>query len=429
MFFKTSRLGAFVLALGMANPPQVEAQEAAFAAAIKDLASTPGPAAKAKARMQAALAEWDRQIQALEASAAPSGEPFERHLALGLAYRRRGRQADALGQFDTAATLRPGSSDVHVLRGLTLEASGRMAEAGQAFHAAWTSDSGNPVKASLVLSRTADLNAADRGKALDALRQALGRILSGNSNPAETSFLTLDPVPDTLSRTPIVGSGAVARVFAHLAAGRLDEAVAAFGEESASAVDASTFERGRIAETEGRFADAAREYTSALAATLAGRHALYVGIGRLAQVQGQTDAAVDAFTQAVRLSPNDPLLRRELAAALVAAGRTDEAFAELVAALLIAPDNAEALAALADLYVDSDRPHEAIPVLRRVLTIRPTRYQTHYTLAVALSRAGHAEEAAREFERFERLSREALDARRRSVVGEPAPPEPPRGNR
>jgi Flp pilus assembly protein TadD len=122
----------------------------------------------------------------------------------------------------------------------------------------------------------------------------------------------------------------------------------------------------------------------------------------------------------VRLSPNYPLLRRSGAAAYGAAGRADDAFAELVAALLIAPDDVDILAAVAQIYLDSDRPGDAIPVLQRVLALRANRYQTHYALAVALSRAGRTEEAAREFQQFERLSREAIEGRRREVAGKPA---------
>jgi hypothetical protein len=49
------------------------------------------------------------------------------------------------------------------------------------------------------------------------------------------------------------------------------------------------------------------------------------------------------------------------------------------------------------------------------------RLETHYALAVALSRAGRPEQAARQFERFERLSRERLERRRREVSGQAAP--------
>jgi tetratricopeptide (TPR) repeat protein len=433
MFLRTIPVAAWAFASCLALAPRpAGAQESVFAAAVRELAANPDQPAAARLKMQAALTEWDRQIEGLEAPHRPArGESFERHLAVGLAYRSRGRLDDALRQFDAAAALNAGASDVHVLRGLTLEAAARREDAGRAFHAAWRRDPDNPVKAYLVLGRTDDLDAADRKRTLDVLRKAFHRVLAGDHRPAATPFLTLDLVPDALSRTPIVGEGALAGVFARLAEGRLNEAIAAFDEGNLPVAlrgpapqGTSALARGRAAEAEGRFGDARREYAVALAGTLAGRHALYVGIGRLAQVQGEADAAIEAFDQAVRLSPNAPVVHRELAAAYLAAGRADDAFAELVAALLIAPDDADALAAVGQLYLDTDREAEAIPVLQRVLTVRADRYETHYALAVALSRAGRTGEAAREFERFERLSRQALEDRRRAVAGEPGPVSP-----
>jgi Flp pilus assembly protein TadD len=120
----------------------------------------------------------------------------------------------------------------------------------------------------------------------------------------------------------------------------------------------------------------------------------------------------------VRLSPNNPVLRREFAGAFVATGRFDDAFAEFVAALLIAPDDADVLAAVGQMLLDTDRAGDAIAPLRRALAVKTDRYQTHYALAVALSRAGQADEAAREFERFERLNRQALEERRRVAAGQ-----------
>ena len=419
---------------GVARP--VEAQEAAFLAVVGDLAAT--PEGVAHDRMTASLAEWDRQLDALEAqltsqASGPGSErTFQRHIDLAVAYRRRGRLDAALRHFDAAASVQPANSDVHVLRALTLEAAGNIVEASQAFRAAWLREVASPVKAYLVLQRTRNVETGDRDRARDTLRAAYDRLLSGGQrSPAQSSpdqpspaapFLTLDLVPDAFSPTPIAGEARLARVFSRLAAGRLDEAAAALMDRgSSSSPDDSALARiarGQTAEREGRLSDARREYVAALDGTLAGRHALYVGIARLAQVEGELDAAVDAFAHAVRLSPNNPVLRREFAAALVAADRFDEAFAELVAALLIAPGDADVLAAIGQMFLDTDRATEAIAPLRRALAMKADRYETHYALAVALSRAGQADEAAREFERFERLSRQALQDRRRVMTGQ-----------
>lgn len=395
-----------------------EAQESALLAAVQELTAAPAQAAKLRLRMEAALAEWDRQIQALEAA------PSRDHLRLGLAYHRRGRFADAIRAFDAASAQDPRAPDPHLLRALALDATGRAGDASRAFVDAWTRDPDNAIAASLVLQR-ATLDIADRARAIAVLEQALQRVVAGRGRPDAAPFVTLSLIPDTVARTPLIGAGMMSGVYAHLAAGRLDEAVAALENASVPAASArpdgtegSPLERGQAAEAEGRLADAAREYARAIDAAMAGRHALYVGLGRLAQVQGDTGAAIEAFTHAVRLSPNDVLLRRELAAAHIAAGRTDDAFAELVAALLIAPENADTLAAVGQLYLDTDRAAAAIPVLQRALAVRADRYATHYALATAFARSGQTAEAAREFDTFERLNKQALDARRRTVAGD-----------
>lgn len=418
MGLKTISLAAltFVALAGTTRP--VEAQESTFLSVVRDLATTRGSLSVAHDRMAAALAEWDRQIGSLQTQS----DTFQRHVDLGLMYRRRGRLEESLRQFDAAAALQPGASDVQLLRALTLEAAGNSDEIGRAYLAAWVRDVASPIKAYLVLRRAREIDTATEQRVRNTLRDAYGRILSGDHRQQSPPFLTLELVPDGSSPTPIAGDARLAGVFARLAAGRLDDAAAALkdGGPATGADDSAVarIARGGTAEREGRLADARREYAAALEGTLSGRHALYVGIARLAQVDGDLDAAVDAFDHAVRLSPNDPVLRREFAGAFVAAGRFDEAFAEFVATLLIVPNDAEVLAAVGQMFLDTDRAGDAIAPLRRALAVKADRYATHYALAVALTRAGRTDEATREFEAFDRLSRQAMAERRRVMAGQ-----------
>ena len=429
MGLKTCGFASWALALWIvftARP--AGAQESAFLDLVRDLATPSTAIAITGDRMAAALAEWDRQIARLTAHVEPKGDrsnrerAFQLQIELGLAYRRRGRLDEALRHFDDAAALRPDASDLQVLRALTLEAAGDIDKAKRAYQAAWVRDVASPVKAYLVLRRTQASESADGERARKVLRDAYVKMLSGERRRQAAPFLTLDLVPDTFSPTPIAGEARLARVFGRIAAGRLDEAATALkGVGSATNPDDSALSRiarGRTAEREGRLSEARREYAAALDGTLAGRHALYVGIARLAQVEGEFDAAIDAFEHAVQLSPNNPGLRRELAAAFVAADRSEDAFAELVAALLIAPDDADVLAAIGQMFLDTRRAAEAIAPLRRALAVKASRYETHYALAIALSRADRMEDAAREFEQFERLSRQALEERRRIMAGQ-----------
>ena len=424
--------------------PRAEAQATPFLEAVRELAATATASGlseaddlvrrrtAALARIKTALVEWDRSITALENSVdrqreASNNRVFQLRVELGLAYRQRGRLEDAVKEFDAAAAAQPGASDVHVLRALTLEAAGKSSDAGRAFRTAWLRDATNPVKAYLALTGQSTLDADERARARQTLRAAFDRMLTEPKPAPAVTFLVLDVVPDSLSRTPVVGDAIMAGVFARLADGKLDDALAAFSASSGLAArsDADSpsadFERGRAEEIQGRQADARRAYTAALAGTLTGRHLLYVAIGRLAQVEGDLDAAIEAFGHAVRLHPNDPVIHRELAGAYAAAGRIDDAFADLVAALLLDPRDAEAMAAVGQLFLDTDRAADAVSVLSKAVKMNADRLETHYALAVALSRAGRPEQAARQFEQFERMSRETLERRRREVSGQTAP--------
>ena len=105
--------------------------------------------------MSAALAAWDREIEAAESELrrtpanAPPSIVAGRHVSLGRTYADRGRLADALAEFDAAGRLAPTRADVQVLRGLVLQEQGTPAEAIEAFRRARALDPGNPVTAVL----------------------------------------------------------------------------------------------------------------------------------------------------------------------------------------------------------------------------------------------------------------------------------------
>jgi tetratricopeptide (TPR) repeat protein len=327
--------------------------------------------------------------------------------------------ADAIREFDVGLALQPASPDLQVLRALTLEAMGRPDEAGQAFRAAWKLDVRDPVKAYYVAVRPG----ADRERARAVLTETYRRLAPGAAGPAATPFVTLGAIADNLSRTPVVGDHATANGFGLLAAGRFSDGAAALervdrAQQEPEDSPLAHLSRGQRDEAENRVADARREYRAALAGTLVGRSALLVGIARLAQVEGNLTAAIDALAQAARLNPNDPAIHRELAGAYAAQGDSDDAFAELMAALLIDPRDAQVHGAIGQLYIDAGRDADAVAAFTRALELMPGGYETRYALATALTRLGRTAEAAREFEAFERVRQEKLDERRRDIARE-----------
>ena len=218
-----------------------------------------------------------------------------------------------------------------------------------------------------------------------------------------------------------------------LGAGKYSDAVAAL-KRAGSRQDggdrgfsARHFARGQRDEAENRVADARREYQAALAGTLVGRSVLLVGIARLAQVEGDLAGAIDAFAQAVRLNPNDPNIRKELASAYAAEGRADDAFCELMAALLINRRDAQAHAAIGQLYLDAGRDAEAVAAFNRALELMPgplrnqvrPRDRAHATRPHRRSRT-----AARD---IRSLRREALEQRRRDIANDVEQEEALRG--
>jgi tetratricopeptide (TPR) repeat protein len=371
--------------------------------------------------MATALAEWDRGISAMETAAAPRG--YQQHIELAVAYRTRGRPADALREFDAAAALQPSASDVHVLRALTLEAVGRFEEAGTAFLTAWRRDTANPVKAYYVAMRRG-ISIADRDRARARLAETYRALPATSARSVTAPFVTLDAVPDNISPSPVVADDATAEGFALLGDGKYAEAATALKRAAHADGDRADdsplihFARAQRAEADNQVSEARRNYRAALTGAIAGRSVLLVAIARLAEVEGDAAGAIDALNQAVRLDPDDLNVRQELAAAYAAQGHTDEAFCELMAALFIDPRHAQTHASIGQLYLDAGRTTEAVTAFNRALELAPERYEIRYSLATAHARLGNAAEAERQLEIFDRLRREALEKRRRDIANE-----------
>jgi tetratricopeptide (TPR) repeat protein len=413
-------------------PVTVSAQQEAFVDAAQALARAAQPATagetdvvNAAARLTTALATWDDAIESQrarsshEVAVAPPARRFQLHVELGVSFSARGRLQDALHEFDAAADLQPSSSDVQLLRALTLESMGMSEAAGRAFQAAWTRDPGNAVKAYYVLQHPAQAGTDETERARAVLTHAYDALRTAAARPSNLPFVTLAAVPDTVWHTPVVGNARTGPAFALLAEGHYDEAVARLAQPAVGIARSSDpfqrFAQAQIDETENHPAAARAGYVAALTGALAGRSTIQVAIGRLAQVEGDAPAAIDAFARAVRLNPNDPTMRQELANAYASVGRVDDAFAELVAGLLVNPANASLHAAVGHLRLDAGDAVNAIPAFTRALDLRPDQYEVRNALATAFSRTGNTTAAAQQLELFERTRREMLERRRQDI--------------
>ena len=464
-----ARAAALALAALMSCPAQAYAQRQVFVEGLARLTAAlpdarPHGAVEIEAALDAmdrGLAAWDREIRELESRAAAArgaGPAPALRLALAGQYLERSRLEDALREIDEAIRADPRQADLHRLRGLVLDASGRARDAAGAFREAWSLDPGDPVRAYLAAASEAR---DDTGRDLEGARAVLQRVfeeaLTRDARPSSPPFWRIALVPDSAARAPVLPYDACASAYDLLARGRYREAIDAFRAASArgssgaleeererTAGARSLLDQARHAEAEvallslvrdfprsgvarwllgslydrlGLAAEARRAYEAAAAShPLAGRGALEAAIGRLAHAEGDFARALRAFENHVRLDPGNGAARRQLARVYLDHGRVADARAELAAALLIDPRDAAAHAAAGQLLVDEGRHDAAVRALHRALALDASLHDARYALGTALSRLGRADEARRELERFEQARRQGLDARRREIA-------------
>jgi tetratricopeptide (TPR) repeat protein len=94
-------------------------------------------------------------------------------------------------------------------------------------------------------------------------------------------------------------------------------------------------------------------------------------------------AAEDYFLQALRLRPDSAALHHDLANALFAQHRLEEAVHHLELAVALAPDLASAHRNLGNVLLQANRPARAAKHYRRALTLDPDSVETLYLLGLA----------------------------------------------
>jgi tetratricopeptide (TPR) repeat protein len=118
---------------------------------------------------------------------------------------------------------------------------------------------------------------------------------------------------------------------------------------------------------------------------------------------GRLDEAVSLWREALRLRPEDVLMRSNLARALLAKGQTEEAIAECREALRLAPADARSHSTLAKALRAQGRLAEARKHYERALELDPRYPEAHYRLAILLAEQGSFEEAVPHYREMLRL--------------------------
>jgi len=109
--------------------------------------------------------------------------------------------------------------------------------------------------------------------------------------------------------------------------------------------------------------------------------------------------AVRLWQDTAEKSPRKGRPINNLGVALEAAGRRPEAFRSLSRAVAVDPDYYKSYYNLADLYLVSDQPEKALPLLRTAIRLRPNFTEAYVDMGAALMRSGRFHEMTQFLER------------------------------
>ena len=354
--------------VGLVATQKYPARDAPFirASLVQDDASSMPLFAAAAYQKAYALIDQSAYVDALTALRSAiaddpliAGEPTPR-MAQGAAALRDGRLADARSHFTAEIAAQPQSSEAHRMTAVTYWA---------------TTEYDKSIEH---LEQAIRLKPAD-----ERPRVTLARVLTEAGQPARAEHTLVEAVQALPSSA-----------LAHWRLGRL------YGSTRRS--------QEAVLELE----------TAAGLSALAGKAQLYSEIGNLYLRVLNADAAVQAFSRWVRLTPNDALAHRARGRALLLEGRQHEAFIEFVAALLVSPEDPEAYLAIGQIHLAAARYPDAVLVLERAVAMKADDAEARYALGTALLRMGQQEAGTKQLEEFHRLQTLAVeDQRRRIDVG------------
>jgi tetratricopeptide (TPR) repeat protein len=185
--------------------------------------------------------------------------------------------------------------------------------------------------------------------------------------------------------------------------------VLALDPRSASAY----YTRGRLQQSEGRFADAEASYRHALA--IDGENArAHNNLGCVLQMQGRLDEAAASFRRALELDPSLPQAKQNLASIARDRGTLEEAAAGYRRAAAANPADSHVCNDLGNVYRELGMHAEALASFDEAIRRNPGNAQAHFSRSFELLLAGKYEEGFEEFEWRWRVK--GLNAPMRSFV-------------
>jgi tetratricopeptide (TPR) repeat protein len=292
------------------------------------------------------------------------------HLAAGQAFLQLGELDQALSILAQAVALAPHTAEIQAAYGLAAMRAGKFETAHAAYRQAAEIDSG-PTRARYLreagealwsLNRQAAAVALwQRALALAAhdqpLRARLGLALLQLGQPVEA----LEHLEHALRHNPRDTALARAAAQAALALDRLDHAAELL--------------QGAIELNPGD-ADAR------------------LMLGQVREQEGQLDAALNLYRQAARVAPGDGRHLAATATALARAARLPDAIKVMEEALRISPDSADVQQQAGELFLQVNRPTDAVRAFQHLTAARPGDGSAHLALARALAIAAESAERA-----------------------------------
>jgi tetratricopeptide (TPR) repeat protein len=358
---KATRLLFSLLLAALAVPSTAAAQRDGFLAAWVEFYQTLRGAygdegsqlAAQLEKMTAALAAWDREIRDAENQSQPrlKGAPpqtaLEVHAVLAALYLDRSRFDDAVREFETAISIDPSRAAFHRYTGLIALATGRPAEAADAFRSAWRLDPTDPQNAyRLIVYRS---NTTTRREVEEALATFAGieAELIRLGRPRSTSpFRTTQAIDDDAGGAMGFVAPPYTRGFSLLRRGRYDDGLVAL--RAAVAADPLVTDAASRSEPMMQASAALRqglvdtaidrlETAVARAGNSSEAHRL---LGTAYGLRGDIARSVQHLRDAVRLNPRDERSWIALAHTLEDTGERADAAATLRAAIAALPDSA-----------------------------------------------------------------------------------------
>jgi tetratricopeptide (TPR) repeat protein len=126
--------------------------------------------------------------------------------------------------------------------------------------------------------------------------------------------------------------------------------------------------------------------------------------------QDKLPEAVEAFTEAMKMNPEDEDVHYNLGLAFARLGKFDESIKQYQEALRILPDYVEAHNNLGNVLMRAGRTGEAIPHFEAALKIMPDYASAHNNLGTALQKSGRTQEALVHFQQAVKCSPDYVEA-------------------